>query len=177
MRKFKKGASFHKLAQCSTKLDRNDKARIIFCAERQEIRTKQPGKRDGAIGQSGLRVLRCLLQQFHHSVTGLCDPGYTAIQARTGLCRQAVANALQRLEQAGVVTILRRLVRDSRGVRQDTNCYLFPDPHPTLPPSLPNREDPPVKSFYPYRRPSPLLSMPLSEALEALGDRIFETAR
>ena len=83
MRKFRRGASFVKHAQCSTRLDRNDKARIIYLAEKTELRTKAKGRKAGAIGQGGLQVLRCLLHQFHNTSTGQCDPGYTAIQART----------------------------------------------------------------------------------------------
>jgi hypothetical protein len=174
MQRFRKGAGFHKPADRTTKLDRNQKARIIFCAEQRELNSKLPGKKDGIIGQSGLRVLRCLLQQFHNASTGLCFPSYTAIQARSGLCRQAVTDGLHRLELAGVITILRRLRREGWRLLQDTNSYLFKQPLPRHPPSLFNREEPPVQNLYPYRRPSPLLSMPLSAALQALGDSIQE---
>jgi hypothetical protein len=74
MRKFRRGASFVKHVQCSTRLDRNDKARIIYLAEKTELRTKAKGRKAGAIGQGGLQVLRCLLHQFHNTSTGQCDP-------------------------------------------------------------------------------------------------------
>ena len=119
MRKFRRGARTCKHAQCVTKLDRNDKARIIFCAEQRELRSKEPGKKDGIVGQSGLRVLRCLLHQFHNASTGHCHPGYTAIEVRTGLCRQAVATGIKRLEQAGIITVLRRIRRDGWREVQD----------------------------------------------------------
>jgi hypothetical protein len=174
MRRFRKGAGFHRLDQCTTKLDRNDKARIIHCAEKLEVRTKQQGRKSGALGQSGLQVLRCLLYHFHNATTGCCDPGYTAICARTGLCRQCVADALGRLADAGIIAVMRRLLRNGWRVVQDTNAYLFPATTPLLPPSLRFREEHTCKGSFPYRKPSPLLSIPLSKALEALGERIAE---
>lgn len=54
MRKFRRGACFVRRDQCSTRLDRNDKARIIYTAEKLELRTKAKGKKSGALGQSGL---------------------------------------------------------------------------------------------------------------------------
>jgi hypothetical protein len=122
MRKFRRGASFWARAQCVTKLDRNDKARIIYLAERTELRTKGRGRKAGAIGQSGLQVLRCLLHQFHSTATGQCDPSYTAIQARTGFCRQVVADALRRLEDTGMICVMRRLIRDGWRVIQGKRC-------------------------------------------------------
>jgi hypothetical protein len=172
MRKFRRGACFVRHDQCVTRLDRNDKARIIYTAEKIELRTKAKGKKSGAIGQSGLQVLRCLLFGFHNSATGRCDPGYT--QARTGLCREAVAEAIKRLEATGIICALRRLVRDGWRVVQATNAYIFPASTPVHPPSLDNREEPPVQFSFPYRRPSPLLSVPFSKALESLGERIAE---
>ena len=172
MRKFRRGASFVKHAQCSTRLDRNDKARIIYLAEKTELRTKAKGRKAGAIGQGGLQVLRCLLHQFHNTSTGQCDPGYTAIQARTGMCRAAVAEAIKRLEATGIICVMRRLVRNGWRVVQTTNAYLFPASTPVHPPSLDNREQPPVQILYPYKRPRPQIGLPLSQALDALAERI-----
>jgi hypothetical protein len=172
MRKFRRGASFWARAQCVTKLDRNDKARIIYLAERTELRTKGRGRKAGAIGQSGLQVLRCLLHQFHSTATGQCDPSYTAIQARTGFCRQVVADALRRLEDTGMICVMRRLIRDGWRVIQATNAYVFPASTPVHSPSLVNREKPPVQIIFPYKRPHTQLSLPLSQALEALAERI-----
>jgi hypothetical protein len=172
MRKFRRGASFRTRAQSVTKLDRNDKARIIYLAEKTEIRTKAKGRKTGSIGQGGLQVLRCLLHQFHNTSTGQCDPGYTAIQARTGMCRAAVAEAIKRLEATGIICVMRRLVRNGWRVVQATNAYLFPASTPVHPPSLDNREEPPVQIHFPYKRPRPQLSMPLSRALDALAGRI-----
>lgn len=168
MRKFRRGACFVRRDQCSTRLDRNDKARIIYTAEKLELRTKAKGKKSGALGQSGLQVLRCLLFQFHNASTGQCDPGYTAIQGRTGLCRQVIADAIKRLEATGIVCALRRVVRDGWRVVQATNAYLFLASTPVHPPSLDNREQPPVQTFIPFER----LTGSLREALNALGERI-----
>ena len=60
----------------------------------------------------GLRVLRALLLRFHRGSDGLCCPSYTVLMAATGLCRQSIANALKRLEAAGILRITRRLVRE-----------------------------------------------------------------
>lgn len=170
MRKFRKGAAFTRPEHCTTKLDRNTKAKIIFCAEQRELKSKQPGRKDGVIGQSGLRVLRTLLHQFHNASTGRCDPSYIGIMARSGLCKEAVATGLQKLEAAGVLKIVRRLARDGWRTIQLTNAYLFPAEAPALLPSLLNRQKPTCSESFPYRRPSPLLSVPLSKAFEALAE-------
>lgn len=92
-------------------IDRNTKAKIMALAEGLERRTKPAGRRNGVISLIGLHVLRALLWGFHNNQNGLCNPSYGAIQGRTGLCRQSIANALARLERAGVLVIVRRLVR------------------------------------------------------------------
>jgi hypothetical protein len=168
MRKFRRGACFVRHDQCVTRLDRNDKARIIYTAEKIELRTKAKGKKSGALGQSGLRVLRCLLFQFHNASTGQCDPGYTAIQGRTGLCRQAIADAIKRLEATGIICVMRRLSREGWRVLQATNAYLFPAPTPVHPPSLDRREQPPVQKFIPFTE----LRGSLRDALDALAARV-----
>src|SRR5262245_33551245 len=94
----------------STPLDRNQKARLMYLAERLELRTKAPGKRCGALGQSGLLVLRMLLR-FANGRDGLCCPSYIALECATKLCRQTIASSLKRLEQAGIIKIARRLQR------------------------------------------------------------------
>jgi len=174
MRRFRKGAGFHKLDQCTTKLDRNDRARIIYTAEKIELRTKAAGKKDGNVSQTGLRVMRCLLFQFHIPATGLCDPSYTAIQARTGLCRGAVADAVARLEQSGFIRVLRRLVRQGGRVLQATNAYLFPTTMPGIPPSLDRRESKnPVQNPIPVEPPA-LAKAALDKLAEAMTARFIE---
>ena len=94
-------------------LDRNTRAKLLYLAERLERRTKAPGRRNGALGATGLAVLRALLLRFANGRTGLCCPSYTALQACTGLCRQAIADALARLETTGIVKIVRRIARET----------------------------------------------------------------
>ncbi len=172
VRKFRKGAVYARPEDCRRQINRNERAAIIYCAEQRELRTKGKGQKSGIIGQTGIRVLRCLLFQFHNTTTGQCDPSYTAIQARTGLCRGAVADALHRLELAGVIQVIRRIVRSGWRVVQTTNAYIFQAADPKAPPSLDNRKEPPVKKFIPYEK----LQGPLKEALERLGERIAAAA-
>lgn len=95
-----------------SKLDRNQRAKLLFLAEQFERSEKAPGRRNGRLGAIGLTVLRALLLRFHNRSSGLCCPSYTALQACTGLCRQAIADALARLEHAGIVRIVRRIARE-----------------------------------------------------------------
>ena len=93
-------------------IDRNDRARLLFIAEHLERRSKGKGKKNGALGYIGLRVLRALLLTYANLKTGLCCPSYTALMHATGLCRQAIADALHRLEATNLITITRRLLRE-----------------------------------------------------------------
>ena len=116
-----------------TPLDRNERARILYLAEALERRTKPAGGRNGVLGSIGLAVLKAMLLRFHRGADGLCTPSYTVLQAVTGLCRQSIANALKRLEAAGILRITRRLVREisEEGVRicrQGSNLYGFSEP-------------------------------------------------
>lgn len=85
--------------------------RLMRIAEKMEVGTKARGKRNGALGYTGLRVLKALVYHFMNRRTGACYPSYAALMEATGLCRQAVANALCRLEETKLVTVTRRLVR------------------------------------------------------------------
>ena len=93
-------------------IDRNDRARLLSIAEHLERRSKSKGKKNGALGYIGLRVLRALLLTYANLKTGLCCPSYTALMHATGLCRQAIADALHRLEATNLITITRRLLRE-----------------------------------------------------------------
>jgi len=92
-------------------LDRNARARILVLAEALERRTKPVGRRGGQLGYIGLQVLRILLFTFMNRTTGLLCPSYRALQDRTGLCRQSIAQGLARLERTGILKIARRLCR------------------------------------------------------------------
>lgn len=140
---YRRGAVFVRDArELSRPLDRNQKAKILYLAERLERATKAAGRRNGCLGYIGLQVLKALLLTFHNGKTGLCSPGYGALQKATGLCRQSIAAALKRLEACGVIQIVRRLVRlavaydcpnmgcrvSAVMTRQDTNLYRIQEP-------------------------------------------------
>jgi hypothetical protein len=142
--KWRKGSRFDVGDKWRRPLDRNDRARVMVCAEGLERRTKEKHKRDGLLGQSGLGVLRCLVNHFQNRQSGRLDPGYDDIQRVTGFCRQTIANAIKALERAGILEIMRRLER--RRVRvwleeakqfavydevvQTTNAYMVNYPFP-----------------------------------------------
>ena len=133
---FRRGAAFVDPRQHCRPLDRNECARILILAEALERRTRPPGARNGVLGEIGLRVLRVLVLNFVRRSDGLCTPSYTILQAATGLCRQSIANALRRLEAAGILRITRRLVREvidvggfrMRICRQGSNLYSAHEP-------------------------------------------------
>jgi hypothetical protein len=139
MARYRRGAGFiMDPLSVSTLLDRNQRARILFLAERLERSTKRKGRRNGLLGQVGLQVLRALVLSFQNSRTGLCCPSYDRLQEMTGLCRQSIRNALSRLEATGLVMITRRIVRqvvDICGTPrltavQGSNLYGFAEPGP-----------------------------------------------
>lgn len=140
MPRYRRGAGFvmNPLACCSP-LDRNQRAKILFLAERLERGTKVAGRRNGLLGYVGLAVLRALVLQFQNGRSGLCCPSYDALQQATGLCRQSIASGLARLEACGILTVTRRLVRrviDIAGTPrltavQSSNLYAFDEPAPT----------------------------------------------
>ena len=160
MKRYRRSARFVQDArQHCRPLDRNERARILTLAEALERRTRPAGARNGIVSQIGLRVLRALLLTFHRRSDGYCAPSYTILQAATGLCRQSIANALQRLEACGVLKITRRLVReviDGGGfpmtvTRQASNLYSVHEP-------VPHAERLPLPSPTPRPFPRPALA-------------------
>lgn len=110
-RRYRRNAVFvSDLARHSTPLDRNARAKLLFMAERIERHTKTAGQRNGCLGYTGLAVLRALVLRFANGRTGLCCPSYSTLRAHTGLCRQAIADALHRLEAAKIIRITRRII-------------------------------------------------------------------
>jgi hypothetical protein len=121
---WRKGSKFDRGNQWRRPLDRNDRARLMVCAESLERRTKQKHKRDGVLGQSALGVLCCLLTYFQDKRTGRLDPGYDDIQRVIGYCRQTIRNALRNLELAGILEVMRRVVRERVRVwLEHANCF------------------------------------------------------
>ena len=147
MPRFRKGSCFAKLDQCTTKLDRNQRVKIVVHAEALERATKPTGTPSGVLGQTGLRVLRCLLYDFHSIPTGLCDPSYKAIQRKTGFCNTTISRALQRLQDSRIITVIRRIVRVGFAVEQQSNAYLFHQLATDVPAIPPAREEPLQKVF------------------------------
>jgi hypothetical protein len=133
-RQYRRDAVFVRdLASVSTRLDRNQRARLLALAEGIERRTKAPGKQSGILGQTGLAVLRSLVLHFQCRTTGLCFPSIKKIRAVTGFCKQTVVKALRALETIGILRVTRRLVRREieRGgtamvtTVQGSNVYAF----------------------------------------------------
>jgi Helix-turn-helix domain len=123
-------------------LDRNQRAKLWSVAQSMERITKQKGDRNGCLGAIGLSVLNCLLFRFLNAGSGRCDPSYDTLQKLTGLCRQSISTAIDRLEAAGLVAVTRRIMRfkqrvtcaltgrhhDIVVVRQISNAYVLTDP-------------------------------------------------
>lgn len=91
--------------------DRNDKARIEFFAKCYNARHRQGRQHKGPLTRAYLDVLRALLWTFHNSRSGLCIPAYEAIAAAAGCARSTVAEAIDALECAGIITWVHRLKR------------------------------------------------------------------
>lgn len=108
--KWRRGSRFWSDVDIAMPIDRNAKARLLVKAKALEARTRQSGRQNGSVSRIGLIVLTCLLYEFHGRA-GRCFPSYDTIMRKTGLCRQSVRNALFRLENCGLVRIMRRLER------------------------------------------------------------------
>jgi hypothetical protein len=77
-------------------------------------------------------VLHALIFDFLNHRTGRLDPSYEAIAHKAGVCVRAVATALARLRELGILNWVRRCAeswRDGRFVlEQQTNAYaVLPD--------------------------------------------------
>jgi DNA-binding MarR family transcriptional regulator len=111
------------------RLTREQRARLIFLAERFDAHSREPGKHGGCLKRTGLQVLRILLFHFHNVHNGRCDPSLDTIAKAAGMARSTVAKALNRLEAAGIIERIRRV----RWVRRDgrkrceqwSNAYLL----------------------------------------------------
>lgn len=79
----------------------------MTAAEKLEHETKLPGKRNGALGYIGLKVLRFLLR-LRGKKDGRLDPSIAWIAGQVRHARSAVAKALARLKDAGFLEWMRR---------------------------------------------------------------------
>jgi hypothetical protein len=125
MKRFRRNAEYASDSRAFKSIDRNERVRVIIAAEALEQRTKGKGCKSGVLGQSGLRVLRSLLFDFCAIPTGRCCPSYDAIREMTGFCYATISGALSRLEESGLVRIVRRILRTPLGARQTSNAYAF----------------------------------------------------
>ena len=86
-------------------------------------------------------MLEALLWAFHNAKSGLCFPSYETIAEAAGCARSTVAEALQALEDAGILSWVHRIKRvrercpDLLGddgwrwrVLRTSNAYNFRDP-------------------------------------------------
>ena len=128
-RRYRRGCVFPTPADF-TVLSRDQKLRLMVRAETMERSTKARGKRDGALGQAGIVLLRTLLYVYHGANSGRCDPSYDTLQKRTGFCRATLARAIAMIEASGLVRVTRRMIRKRvpEGLRcvQTSNAYGFP---------------------------------------------------
>ncbi len=109
---------------------------VLKAAEKLELRTlrerraKQPGVRNGVLGDIGLRVLKALYEIVDFR-TGRLEPSIQHIADKIGKSYAAVHNALDRLRQRGFLSWIRRSrPTDNEGqvgpqVEQITNAYVL----------------------------------------------------
>lgn len=107
--------------------DPRDRGRILKAAEHYDNLTKPKGKRNGALGYTGIKVLKALLEFIDYR-SGRLDPSYLALCQRSKLCVSAVATALKRLVAHGFIELKRRYEETGKTdggppVRQITNAY------------------------------------------------------
>lgn len=98
-------------------------------AEAYDRQHKQKGKRNGPLGYVGLEVLRELYRMVDYR-TGRLDPSINTICVRTRRSKQAVVDALNRLQEHGFLVRVRRAeaienAHQGPQVRQITNAYGF----------------------------------------------------
>jgi hypothetical protein len=89
-------------------LTRDQRAAILYVAERLELRTKAAGRASGCLGQTGLQLLRVLLT---FAGPKGCFPSYDQLRMRTGFSRSTIAKRLRALNAVGLVRIVHRIVR------------------------------------------------------------------
>jgi hypothetical protein len=89
-------------------INKKEAARRWHKARRFDRQTHTAGKHGGVIGRTALTVLYTLLFDFFDFKTGQLDPSYDAIAAKAGVCRRAVADALARLKDFGLLHWQRR---------------------------------------------------------------------
>jgi DNA-binding MarR family transcriptional regulator len=94
-------------------VDRREVGLILKAAERLDNLMKAKGRRNGALGYTGLKVLKALLSLIDYR-TGRLEPSYVAISEKTKLSISTVAEALKRLVANGFLVVQRRCDVDRR---------------------------------------------------------------
>jgi hypothetical protein len=140
-------------------MDRNDRARLMYRAEAYERRTKRRGLPAGALGLTGIAVLRCIAFRFWNAGRRAAWPSYDALQRATGFCRQTIANAIKRLEASGIMLVTRRAGWIGGRLRREANVYRLP-----AAPALPLPDD---ESLRRERQPKSLSSPDAAPLLAA----------
>ncbi|PWC26494.1 helix-turn-helix domain-containing protein [Teichococcus aestuarii] len=110
-------------------LGRPARRAIMTEARRLERATHRrgSGRHGGALRETGLRVLWTLLNRGWGRA-GACDPSLAQIAQEALLARSTVQQAIDRLEDLGILLrVPRRAVVEGRAV-QVTNAYLFREP-------------------------------------------------
>ena len=77
--------------------------RLFHRARQFDRQTNRPGHHGGAVGPTALQVLHTLIFDFLNYATGRLDPSYAAIARKANLCERAVASALKRLRELGIL--------------------------------------------------------------------------
>lgn len=107
-------------------VDRRDLEQILHAAARYDLAGKQPGQRNGPLGQVGLQVLALLAHRINRK-TGQLDPAITFLMARLKRSRDAIVRALKALRDHGFLDWLRRYVPTGNEtgpqVQQTSNAY------------------------------------------------------
>ena len=151
-------------------LDRNARARLIYFAEALDRRTHQPGRHGGVLRRTGLAVLKTLLFGFHNIATGRCDPSLEGLARMAGCARSTVAEALHRLEAAGLIRRVGRwrAVAANGGlvVVRASNAYTFPAAGVAQ--KLPETGSRSKSTTYLFEQPKSAKTGPVGERMRAL---------
>lgn len=149
-------------------MDRNDRARLMWRAEAYERKTKGRALPSGALGYTGISLLRVIAFRYWSAPKRAAWPSYDELQRVTGYCRQTIARALRRLEAAGFLLVQRRAGWRQGRIVRETNLYRLPADAPCPAESLPRERQPKTQDFVPYAA----LTGPLKDALERLAERL-----
>lgn len=113
----------------STKLDRNERAKVARLLEAYNRRTREVGlsgrRNQGALKASGVDVGKELLFGFYNPDTGQLDPSDDTIAAATGWSARTVQRARDRLRASGLLSWFRRSKWTPAGWKPLSNRYVI----------------------------------------------------